>query len=278
MNRRIETKTTTAQRPALHVSRFQVKATEARQFTGLASTWDLDEGGDMILPGAYAETLRDWKQSGRVIPLINQHNYYDAKHAIGKLVAGEETAEGLVTTFQLVNSPEGDEFLARVKEGIIDGLSIGYRVREWRPPTEAEAKLGVQRVLVKVELIEVSLVLAGMNPNALIDTASVKSLADSLAKLRRESLTDDDRKAVREIASLAGSLLRTTDTPPADPAAAAGQGAAGDPTPPNAPPGADPAAAPKALAKTDELRQRITALKLGRTINQVRHTTGSLHV
>jgi uncharacterized protein len=137
MKHGLQFKTTTLERPVLRVSRFQVKATgegaTARQFTGLASTWDLDEGGDMILQGAYAETLREWKQSGRVIPLINQHNYYDAKHAIGKLVAAEESSEGLLTTFQLVNSPEGDEFLARIKDGILDGLSIGYRVQGTTP-------------------------------------------------------------------------------------------------------------------------------------------------
>jgi HK97 family phage prohead protease len=280
MMRRIQFKTA-ATTPTLHVARFAVKASEGRQFTGLASTWDLDEGGDLILPGAYATTLGEWKAQGRVIPLINQHNYYDARHAIGKMVAAEETQEGLVSTFQVVNSPDGNEFLARIKDGILDGLSIGYSVRKWRPPSDAERKLGVQRVLEEIELREVSVVIWGMNPNALIDTASVKSLADSLAQLKRETLTEDERKTLRQIASRCGALLRPDDQPPAPgvPGAAAA-GATGEqaPPPPTAPPGGeshDPAAAPKAYANTDALAQRLLALRLAQTVSHAR-TTGRL--
>jgi hypothetical protein len=120
-----------------------------------------------------------------------------------------------------------------------------------------------------------------MNPNALIDTASVKSLADSLAQLKRETLTEDERKTLRQIASRCGALLRPDDQPPAPgvPGAAAA-GATGEqaPPPPTAPPGGeshDPAAAPKAYANTDALAQRLLALRLAQTVSHAR-TTGRL--
>jgi HK97 family phage prohead protease len=279
---------------AKHLSRFQVKGTtDQRQFTGLASTWDLDEGGDMILPGAYKATLAEWQQSGRTMPLINQHNYHDARHAIGKMIAAEETTEGLVATFQVVNSPEGDEFLARIKDGIIDGLSIGYSARKWRPPTDAEKTLGVQRVLEEIDLREVSLVIWGMNPNALIDTASVKSLAQTLTQLRRDTLSDDDRKTLRQIASTCGALLRPADASPSPEAGAAGAadtgksgaGAPGTPNP-DAPPGGDPAAArtgsqPPQYAHMDALKQRLVRLRVQHALSAAGHattTTGRTHV
>jgi HK97 family phage prohead protease len=237
--------------------RFEVKAdaieAEKRQFTGLASTWDLDLGGDVIEKGAYSRTLRDWKSSGRLIPLINQHHYFDAKDAIGKLIAAKQTETGLETTFQVVNSAEGDEYLARIKDGILNGLSIGYETRAWRPPSEAERKRGVFRVLEDVELKEVSLVIWGMNQNALIDAASVKMLtatvAKALASLKRDDLSDEDRKTVRTIAAQCGALLREdAPNPPKDPPA---KRAADDTT---------------AYPATEALNQRILALRLDRTI------------
>lgn len=254
-----------------NTARFEFKATEKRQFTGLASTWDLDQGGDLIEQGAYSRTLREIKRDDRTIPLINQHRYSDTRHAIGKMIAAKETRTGLETTFQVVNSPEGDEFLARITEGIIDGLSIGYEARGWRPPTDAERKIGVQRVLTDVELREVSLVIWGMNQYALIDASSVKSIADALAGLKRETLTDDDRKIVRQIASLSGALLRPLtpaagDEPPADETDAQKRHK------PDASPGST-ADTQTAYPHSEALQQRLIALKVGRTLNAGRLTT-----
>lgn len=280
----IERKTVVVDRRTMahHAARFAVKAdsvaAEKRTFTGLASTWDLDQGGDQIQQGAYARTLREWKDAGRTIPLINQHQYWDAKNAIGKMLEARETDVGLETTFQLVGSAEGDEFLARIRDGILDGLSIGYEVRGWRAPTDEEKQRGVFRVLTDIELREVSLVIWGMNENALIDTSSVKSIASALAALRRETLTDDDRKTVRQIAALSGALLRPKEgQPPASDPLAADAGTDGsEQTPsPDAPPG-DPAAAqeaPKTYAKTDELQQRLRSIRLATTLTDLRLTS-----
>lgn len=239
------------------VAHFELKAdtveAEKRQFTGFASTWDLDLGGDVIEKGAYTRTLRDWKSSGRLIPLINQHQYWDSLDAIGKLVTAKQTDTGLETTFQVVNSAQGDEYLSRIKDGILNGLSIGYETRAWRPPTDAEKKRGVFRVLEDVELKEVSLVIWGMNQNALIDASSVKMLTDTVAKalasLKRDDLSDEDRKTVRTIAAQCGALLREDA-----------------PNPPKDPPAEKAADEPEAYPATEALNQRILALRLDRTI------------
>jgi hypothetical protein len=49
----------------------------------------------------------------------------------------------------------------------------------------------------------------------LITTASVKCIPLILERLKRESLTDDDKKTLRQIASMSGALLRPL-SPPAD--------------------------------------------------------------
>lgn len=267
----------TAAAAALHhtATRFACKAAEKRQFSGLASTWDLDQGGDKIVQGAYTRTLSEWKSSGRTIPLINQHQYWDAKNAIGKMIAAEETDVGLETTFQVVGSAEGEEFMARIRDGILDGLSIGYEVRGWRPPSEEERARGIQRVLTDIELMEVSLVIWGMNQNALIDGSSVKSIATALSRLTRETLTDDDRKTVRQIAALSGALLRPkSDQPPASGEPAAADAASDDekeekPPTPAAPPESS-ADAPKAYPNTEALQQRLLSLRIGKTLTTTR--------
>jgi uncharacterized protein len=253
---------------ALQTTRFEVKktSTEKRQFTGLASTWDLDYGGDLITPGAYARTLKEGLEKGRTVPLVDQHTYGSVRSVVGKMLSAKETKGGLEATFQVVSSPEGDEYLARVKEGMIDGLSIGYETRGWREPDEDEKKSGVERVLTDVELREVSLVIWGMNPNALINTASVKTIASTIAGMKRETLTDDDKKMLRQVASLSGALLRPL--PPPEESADAELKTDDAPDPPEAPPG-DTADAQKAEADHLALRDELLAFQIKQTLHAV---------
>jgi len=171
----------------MHRTPFQVKAQAGRRFTGLASTWDLDYGGDVIVQGAYARTLAEWKATGRVIPLIDMHNYGSVKSVVGRLVDAEETADGLDGTFEIMAGAEGEPYSARVRDNLIDGLSIGYEVVSSREPTDSERKMGVRRVIEDLELREVSLVIWGMNPNALITNvkAQLAQLKDSPSELRK---------------------------------------------------------------------------------------------
>lgn len=247
-------------------ARFQFKAAKTKNtFSGLASTWEKDLGGDMIEQGAYTRTLKQWRRDGYLIPLINQHSYFDTRSAIGKMLSAEETDEGLDTEWKVVESADGEEFMARIREGILNGLSIGYQTRGWREPTENEQNRGIFRVLTDVELREVSVVIWGMNPGALIDQDSVKSIrtiAAALAAMSRDTLSEDDRKAIREVASLCGGLLRAPDTPAPDKA----------PPAPTVPPGKEvPADGQTAYPHADHLRTRITAIGVERAIRNIRY-------
>ena len=44
---------------------------DSRTFEGLAATWDLDLGGDVIHRGAFKRTLEEWQKAGSVIPLLD---------------------------------------------------------------------------------------------------------------------------------------------------------------------------------------------------------------
>lgn len=190
---------------------FEVKEVDetARTFTGLAAAWSRDLGNDVIHKGAFARTLDHWRSSKRQRPihLIDQHNYGSINNVLGKLVEGTETDDGLETKFEFV--PDDDEAakaFRRVKGGYITGLSIGYAPIRW-DYERVEGGEEWQRIrhLHEVKLVEVSLVIWGMNEDALIDTASVKSLlARTLPSM------DDQAKAD----------LRALLEPPAPPAPA----------------------------------------------------------
>jgi uncharacterized protein len=163
---------------------FAVKALdeEARTFRGLASTWDLDLGDDVIHEGAFQRTLRDWRKTGRVVPLIDQHNYGSVRAVVGKMTEAEETKDGLDTTWQVIDGPDGDEILRRLRGGYVDGLSIGYRPTKTDFEDSDDARSGQIRNIREAELGEVSVVIFPMNESARVDLASVKSLP-------RETLT-----------------------------------------------------------------------------------------
>lgn len=156
---------------------------KARTFEGLASTWDLDLGGDVIHQGAFTKTLENWRENdGRIVPLIDHHRYGSAFDVLGKMTHAEETDEGLSARFEVVNGDDGDRLLERIKGGYLNGLSIGYEAIA--PQTETITREdGVKetiRHLREIKLYEVSAVIWGMNPHALIERASVKSVIDAL--------------------------------------------------------------------------------------------------
>lgn len=202
----------------------------ARTFEGLASTWERDLGDDIIHRGAFKNTLAEWRSSGRMLPLIDQHNYGSVRAAVGKLLDGKETKDGLWTKWEIIPGVDGDEIMNRLKGGFIDSMSIGYKPIKWEMEADESARWGEVRHLKEVELREVSLVLWPMNPGARIDADSIKAACSTI----------EDPKALRGLASHIGNLLKKA--PPEDPADAPKEQ---ETDPPQVTPGA-PADSPKA--------------------------------
>jgi HK97 family phage prohead protease len=165
------------------VAPFQVKAVddEERTFEGYASTWDLDLGDDVIHEGAFKETLAEWRKSGKAMPLLNSHNYFDIMSGVGQMLDAKEDKRGLWTKWEVIDGPDGDAVLSRMRpsrrtgKAVIGSMSIGYAALKWDEEERSDSRYGVVRNLHKVALKEVSLVLFPMNPGATIDAASVKS-------------------------------------------------------------------------------------------------------
>lgn len=197
---------------------FQLKSfdMETREFSGLASTWDVDLDGERFEKGAWTQTIKHFESSQKsatpkVIPIKDSHQHYDARSTFGKVVEMEETKSGLQIKARIVPSADGDEYLARIQGGYLNGLSVGFDTVKSK--METRTVNGVQRdirVITEAKLMEVSVVDWGANPYALIGAKSL---------IREEK----GRKSMSEFRDQLDDLLEEkaendpVETPPADP-------------------------------------------------------------
>ncbi|MEM8728404.1 MAG: HK97 family phage prohead protease [Pseudomonadota bacterium] len=129
------------------------------RISGYASLFGaLDQGNDLVAAGAYAASLEALAARGGSVKMLWQH---DPAQPIGIWDAVREDAKGLFVSGRLLEAVEkGREAQALIEAGAIDGLSIGYRTRKARKNEQG------QRVLMELELWEVSLVTFPMLPSA----------------------------------------------------------------------------------------------------------------
>lgn len=132
-------------------------------FEGYASVFDLtDSVGDRIAKGAFEKSLAAYKVQGRLPPLLWQH---DTKQPIGAWQEMHEDAHGLFVrgTLFVDDIMRAKEAYKLLREGVVSGLSIGYRALQ----SHRDQKSGV-RVLTEIELLEVSMVTFPANDAARI--------------------------------------------------------------------------------------------------------------
>lgn len=136
------------------------------EFSGHAAIFgNVDQGGDMIIEGAFAETLRAHEHTVRV--LFN-HN---SNEPIGRPLEMKEDKIGLFVRGKLNQDVQrGREVRALAKAGDIDGLSIGFRIR--KGGAEFDEDTGVFKLL-SVILREFSFATFPMNESAIL--TSMKS-------------------------------------------------------------------------------------------------------
>jgi len=136
-----------------------LRLTEGHGIEGYASLFGKrDQGGDVVVKGAYAASLKRLAVAGLAVKMLWQH---DPAQPIGIWDEVREDATGLwVKGRILTDLAQGREAAALVAAGAIDGLSIGYRTRR------AERDGKGQRLLSELELWEVSLVTFPMLPEA----------------------------------------------------------------------------------------------------------------
>lgn len=131
-------------------------------FSGYASVFNaVDNQNDMVLPGAFKDSLFSWEKKSQWPKMLWQH---DQKEPIGRWLFMEEDSRGLYVEGQLLlDVQKAREAYALMKVGALDGLSIGYRVVK----SKRDGKSTV-RYIQQVDLLEVSVVTFAANQAAKI--------------------------------------------------------------------------------------------------------------
>jgi HK97 family phage prohead protease len=140
------------------------------RFSGYASLFNtLDAGGDMVMPGAFAQSLA--RRAGR-IRLLFQH---DPKEPVGIWERLGEDSEGLFVAGRLVPGvPRADAIRRLIESRALEGLSIGFR-------TVRATRQSGHRKLWQIDLFEISIVTFPMLEDARIAASTDHSTGAAIA-------------------------------------------------------------------------------------------------
>lgn len=147
----------------------------SRKVSGYGATYgNVDSYGDIIMPGAFAESLAE-----RPFPMfLAQH---DADDILGKYTLAREDERGLYLEGVFAKTPLGDEYYELVKMGAINSFSIGYNA------IESERDEKGNRLLKKLKLWEVSLVTFPANELATVTGVKALKIDRELEKFLRDA-------------------------------------------------------------------------------------------
>lgn len=176
---------------------------------GYASTFDRepDSYGDVIAPGAFADTLARWRETGKPIPLLYGHSTEDPEYNIGKVVEAYEDERGLFVRCEFdADNPKAQYVRKLVQQGRLYQFSFAYQVLD---AGTVELESGIEAYeLRKLDLFEVSLVQIPANQHA--EVTEVKSGQPEVKAGRRNSKADEDE--LRRILDLANTIAASVQS------------------------------------------------------------------
>ncbi|MFQ0994033.1 HK97 family phage prohead protease [Gilliamella sp. Pas-s27] len=152
---------------------FEIKSiSDTGAFTGYGSVFGVkDSYSDIVIKGAFTNSLNKWKEKGRLPALLWQHKMDEPIGYYTKMV---EDDNGLYLEGQLLidDDPLAKRAHAHMKAKSLSGLSIGYILNDYDYDKEKSAF-----ILKDIDLWEVSVVTFPANDEARID--NVKSIFES---------------------------------------------------------------------------------------------------
>ena len=171
---------------------------------GYGSVFDnIDSHNDMIVKGAYADTLKAWSAKGAPIPSYYNHGAFsnDPMDNVGFLQVATEDDHGLKITMALdVGHNEKAAYAHRlVKQGRLREFSVGYIAKSWELlHEEGKREWEYTRRLTALDLLEVSLVSIASNPLATV-TAKAAALLYGAADAVDDDPEGGDEPEAKEL-------------------------------------------------------------------------------
>jgi HK97 family phage prohead protease len=167
---------------AMQVFRPRTRIDDDGTVEGYASLFgEIDAARDMVMPGAFSRTLKS--RGVRRVPMLFQH---DPAEPVGVWLELIEDFRGLRARGKLI--PEvgrARELLALLRDGAVDGLSIGFRTVKGRVDPASRV-----RKIHDLDLWEISIVtfplLSGARVRAAKGVSSSTAAKPSFARTRAE--------------------------------------------------------------------------------------------
>jgi HK97 family phage prohead protease len=177
------------------------EGTDEGVFEAIVAAYNLDSVGDKISPGAFAETLAEWKGRGDPIPVLWSHMSHDPEYHIGEVLEAEERPEGLWVKARVDTDPgtKAAQVYRLLKGRRVTQFSFAYDIEEgsWVEQKDGPGYYELR----KLKLYEVGPTLIGANQaTELID---VKSAAHPNLRIDLHNATQGEADAILDAAQAA---------------------------------------------------------------------------
>lgn len=174
---------------------------EEGQFRALVSVFDNEDTyGDVVRPGAFAQTLMDWAAKGDSIPVIWAHQWSDPFSHIGRVIEAKESTEGLEVLGQIDDLNDDENPTARQVYRLLKGRRVTQFSFAYDVPNGGGAwvkddnhRWGGYYELRQVDLHEVGPCLLGVNRETELLAAKAAHIASGAKAGRVLSQTNYDR-------------------------------------------------------------------------------------
>lgn len=200
----------------------------AGEFTAIVSVFgNEDSVGDVVMPGAFADDLARWKNSGDPIPVIWSHDWGDPFSHIGHVTDARETPAGLMVTGQLdLDNPKAEQVFRLLKGRRVTQFSFAYDIEDggWGERDGREVY-----ELRRLKVHEVGPTLVGANQETELIAAKAAHVVSGVKAGRVLSQKNFDAltkayESIGEVLASAEPEKQTTPETPGQPGAAKADG------------------------------------------------------
>lgn len=169
---------------------------------------NVDHQNDRIIPGAFSETIREWKQSGDPIPVVYTHKWTDLAAFVGEILDAEELLPGspklpkglqpfgglwVKGRLDIDEDLDARKLFRLLKRRRIKEWSFAYDVLDERPGEDGANEL------IRLSLIEIGPTLKGAN--SLTTTVATKAAPPAAGRKAEANVAgsfEDRQRAVSD--------------------------------------------------------------------------------
>ena len=180
------------------------------EITGYLAVFNnVDRMNEVIQRGAFAKSIKE--NNGKGWPLMSRHFVQggDAPEVLGTIVEAKEDAKGLWIRATLASDQVAQAMRAKIVDGHVSGLSVGYRILQQSPEMLGNGKSITK--LTELKLREGTVTVFPVNELAAITGAKSEAPAD-LREMIRALIQEELASGKSEDKAVEDTLLDDRDT------------------------------------------------------------------